>query len=300
MFTAFLLGSLSNVNAMYQDFPEEDGYSPGQERSKEKKSFSQEPFNQGSEDESERPDYRSSSQSFHYENLFTSGEDHFQRDQLEKEQTSKKANLKEQDQGHERDDDTFSEEGGMVSAALLGLLEPLNEHLNSSIKSDIRGEILHSGMINEYINFDQKIIYNHLPKDKILEDYSIHGTSADEDMFHIYLTSIRNKVRISDIIVWRGERTNQSQYKKPNLTQAVATSTITAVLEAFRAQDIRIFTTTGCLPAFSKEMQIPVIETAEVQMPTRIFRLNDNFETDSQKEKSNKPAVNLLSLDFLK
>jgi len=154
------------------------------------------------------------------------------------------------------------------------ILEPLSHNLYSAgIKAQISCKPL--GYINEYLNPDQKVIYEYLPRTKLAEDYVIVGQSAqEENMFSLYMTSLRSQKQLTDVIFWRGDRVNQNQFTKPATTGALATTTLMCVLNTIQETGVPMLATTGFLPTIVKEMEIPVLETAEVPRPTRVFRVN--------------------------
>ena len=154
------------------------------------------------------------------------------------------------------------------------ILEPLSHNLYSAgIKAQISCKPL--GYINEYLNPDQKVIYEYLPRTKLAEDYVIVGQSAqEENMFSLYMTSLRSQKQLTDVIFWRGDRVQQAQFTKPATTGALATTTLMCVLNTIQETGVPMLATTGFLPTIVKEMEIPVLETAEVPRPTRVFRVN--------------------------
>lgn len=162
--------------------------------------------------------------------------------------------------------------------SLEGILSPLNNQLQSAkIKARVVYEPLLNGLIKEKLTPDQKAIYRHFPKTKVAEDHVVHGYGYNENMFKLHITSLRNERRVSDVILWRGDRTSQEKFAQPGITPAIATTTIVSILETIRKADVKILATTGCLPVIVKELEIPVLETAKPLRPTRVFRINRNF-----------------------
>lgn len=205
-------------------------------------------------------------------------------------------------------DEKLSKESKIRKAASLNdLLAPLTESLQSA-RLRVEVECDRCDYISEYMNQDQKVIYSYFPKTKVAEDYMITASGYKENLFKLYVTALKNEKKTSDLFFWRIDRADEKQSAKPGTTNSLKISTMASIVETLRENDVALFATTGFMPALARELSIPVVETEAPLRPTRIFRVNTNFQPSVQssqlesqyEERSVNQPKELLELDFLK